>query len=319
MPKVYIWGTETRIEKVAGFGQQLAVILRLGVGYELMSAVSSRSHPQMSVGVMTLVTDVRGGRFSVSAYSCAKQYEGDITVATEPTTPNDESTEGATPDLVAPPVSAQNVKGFALAALIVGIFAFMVGLVPGLGIILGAGAAALGAIALVKKQPKGLAVTGLALGGVALLVSLSTTIALGAGLSSIADGADTAILEPAVPEAPVEAESEAPVEGAPVVPDVPAEYESALSKADTYSNMMHMSKAGLFDQLTSEYGEQFSAEAAQYAVDNVVADWNANALAKAKTYQDDMSMSPAAIHDQLTSEYGEQFTASEADYAIANL
>jgi hypothetical protein len=80
-----------------------------------------------------------------------------------------------------------------------------------------------------------------------------------------------------------------------------------------------MSKAGLYDQLTSEYGEQFSAEAAQYAVDNVVADWNANALAKARTYQDDMSMSPAAIHDQLTSEYGEQFTASEADYAIANL
>jgi len=72
MPKVYIWGTETLIEKVAGFGQQLAVILRLGVGYELMSAVSSRSHPQMSVGAVTLVTDVRGGRFSVSAYSCTK-------------------------------------------------------------------------------------------------------------------------------------------------------------------------------------------------------------------------------------------------------
>jgi len=261
-------------------------------------------------------------------------------VATEPTTPNDEATNGATPEVVTPSASAesdasapvtsapmaptapgpaQNLKGFALAALIVGIVAFMVGLVPVLGIILGAGAAALGTIALVKKQPKGLAVTGLALGGVALLVSLGTTIALGAGLSSIADGADTAISEPAVPEVPVEAEAEAPVEAAPVVPDVPAEYESALSKAGTYANMMHMSKAGLFDQLTSEYGEQFSAEAAQYAVDNVLADWNANALAKAKTYQDDMSMSPAAIHDQLTSEYGEQFTVSEADYAIANL
>ncbi len=268
-------------------------------------------------------------------------------MATEPTTPNDEATSGVTPEAVTPPVPAQsdasapvtstpdtstpstaaplapgfaqNLKGFALAALIVGIVAFMVGLVPVLGIILGAGAAALGAIALVKKQPKGLAVTGLALGGVALLVSLSTTVALGAGLSSIADAADTAISEPAVPDAPAETEAEAPVEDAPVVPDVPAEFESALSKAGTYANMMHMSKAGLFDQLTSEYGEQFSAEAAQYAVDNVVADWNANALAKAKTYQDDMSMAPAAIHDQLTSEYGEQFTVSEADYAIANL
>ncbi|MFC5123778.1 Ltp family lipoprotein [Pseudoclavibacter helvolus] len=82
---------------------------------------------------------------------------------------------------------------------------------------------------------------------------------------------------------------------------------------------MHMSKAGLYDQLVSEYGEQFSAEAAQYAVDNVQTDWNANALAKAKTYQNEMAMSPAAIHDQLTSEYGEQFTVEEADYAIANL
>jgi len=100
---------------------------------------------------------------------------------------------------------------------------------------------------------------------------------------------------------------------------VPAEYAAALRKADSYANIMHMSKAGLYDQLTSQYGEQFSPEAAQYAVDNVKTDWNANALAKAKNYQQSMSMSPAAIHDQLTSEYGEKFTPEEADYAIANL
>jgi hypothetical protein len=80
-----------------------------------------------------------------------------------------------------------------------------------------------------------------------------------------------------------------------------------------------MSKQGVYGQLVSEYGEQFSADAAQYAIDNVQADWNANALAKAKTYQDTMSMSPAAIHDQLTSEYGEKFTQAEADYAIQHL
>lgn len=80
-----------------------------------------------------------------------------------------------------------------------------------------------------------------------------------------------------------------------------------------------MSKKGLYEQLTSEYGEQFSKEAAQYAVDNVKADWNANALAKAKSYQETQNMSPAAIRDQLVSEYGEKFTAAEADYAIANL
>ncbi len=102
-------------------------------------------------------------------------------------------------------------------------------------------------------------------------------------------------------------------------PSVPAEYTSALNKATTYANTMHMSKRGVYDQLVSDYGEKFSADAAQYAVDNVKADWNANALAKAKTYQDTMSMSPSAIHDQLTSNAGEKFTQAEADYAIQHL
>ena len=101
--------------------------------------------------------------------------------------------------------------------------------------------------------------------------------------------------------------------------NVPAEYKSALSQATSYANTMHMSKQGVYDQLVSEFGGKFSAAAAQYGVDNVKADWNANALAKAKDYQKTMSLSPAAIHDQLTSSAGEKFTTAEADYAIAHL
>ena len=108
-------------------------------------------------------------------------------------------------------------------------------------------------------------------------------------------------------------------ESAPVVQDVPKEYKSALKKAEIYSEKMHMSKAGLFEQLTSEYGEKFSLEAAQYAVDNITADWNANALAKARIYQDSMAMSPQGIYDQLVSEYGERFTPEQAQFAINNL
>ncbi|MBN2747782.1 MAG: Ltp family lipoprotein [Bacteroidales bacterium] len=100
---------------------------------------------------------------------------------------------------------------------------------------------------------------------------------------------------------------------------VPAEYKSALNKATMYAKTMHMSKQGVYDQLVSEYGEKFSADAAQYAIDNMKADWNANALAKAKTYQNTMSMSPSAIHDQLTSAYGEKFTKAEADYALQHI
>lgn len=80
-----------------------------------------------------------------------------------------------------------------------------------------------------------------------------------------------------------------------------------------------MSKAGIYDQLTSEYGEKFSPEAAQYAMDNLEVDWNKNALEKARSYQDSMAMSPDAIYEQLTSEYGEQFTPEEAQYAVDNL
>lgn len=97
------------------------------------------------------------------------------------------------------------------------------------------------------------------------------------------------------------------------------EYLNALDKAEIYSNTMHMSKQAIYDQLTSEYGEQFPADAAQYAIDNLNADYKANALAKAKIYQQTMSMSKNAIYDQLVSEYGEQFTAEEAQYAIDHL
>ena len=105
----------------------------------------------------------------------------------------------------------------------------------------------------------------------------------------------------------------------PVDDGVPQEYKNALAKAESYSSLMNMSKQAIYDQITSEHGEGFPAEAAQYAVDNLQADYNANALEKAKSYYYDMSMSKDAVWDQLTSEYGEQFTASEADYAIANL
>ena len=53
------------------------------------------------------------------------------------------------------------------------------------------------------------------------------------------------------------------------VESVPTEYKSALKQAKTYSDVMNMSKAGIYDQLTSEYGGQFTEEAAQYAIDNL--------------------------------------------------
>ena len=73
-----------------------------------------------------------------------------------------------------------------------------------------------------------------------------------------------------------------------------------------------MSKQGIYNQLTSEYGEGFTPEEAQYAIDHLQADYKANALEKAKSYQENMHMSKKNIYDQLVSEYGEKFTAEEA-------
>lgn len=39
---------------------------------------------------------------------------------------------------------------------------------------------------------------------------------------------------------------------------VPTEYKSALKKAEDYSETMRMPKAGIYDQLVSEYGERGS-------------------------------------------------------------
>ena len=96
-----------------------------------------------------------------------------------------------------------------------------------------------------------------------------------------------------------------------------AEEKNALKKAETYSNSLHMSKQGIYNQLTSSV-EGFTKEVAQYAIDNIEADWNKNALEKAKTYQTSMNMSSKAIYNQLISSV-EGFTKSEAQYAIDNL
>lgn len=247
---------------------------------------------------------------------------------------DDQTISGPLTANVAPAPTAGASKGapWALLALIAGIVAILLGLVPVLGALLGAAAIVFAVLALRARLSKGQSVTGIVLGSLAVVASLGMTV----GVASVAPriSADAPLVaqstvEPtATPPAqpsptattpPAPTPTVPPAPPAPAAPAVPAEFTSALRKAGSYSSMMHMSKAGIYDQLTSQYGEKFSAEAAQYAIDNVAADWGANALAKAKSYQSQMSMSPEAIRDQLVSEYGEKFTPEEADYAVQHL
>lgn len=100
---------------------------------------------------------------------------------------------------------------------------------------------------------------------------------------------------------------------------VPWEYTAALKRANQYSEQLYMSKNKIYEQLTSEYGGKFSHEAAQYAIENIKADWNYNALKKAEVYRDKLGFSPKAIYDQLIHKNGSYFTSEQAQYAIDNL
>ena len=99
-----------------------------------------------------------------------------------------------------------------------------------------------------------------------LALCLVLTLAGCGGASSKAPEAQAETTQEQAPTAKAPSPEEKPAEEAPKVEEapkedksVPAEYRSALSKAQTYSDRMHMSKQGVYDQLTSEYGENFSA------------------------------------------------------------
>ncbi|MBD3752355.1 MAG: DUF2510 domain-containing protein [Micrococcales bacterium] len=82
-------------------------------------------------------------------------------------------------------------RGAAIAAIAVGIAAFLLGLIPFLGLILGITGIAIAAVALRKKQPRALAIAGLVLAIVATLSSTVTTIALISSVTSASPSPST--------------------------------------------------------------------------------------------------------------------------------
>ena len=101
--------------------------------------------------------------------------------------------------------------------------------------------------------------------------------------------------------------------------DVSREHQNALKSAQNYLDIMAFSEKGLFEQLTSEYGDQYPEDSAQYAIENVEVDYNEEALESAESYQEIMPMSDQELFDQLISEYGDQYSEEQAQYAIDNL
>jgi hypothetical protein len=86
--------------------------------------------------------------------------------------------------------SQSSSNGFAITALVVGIVAFLLGWTGILGLVLAIVALVFGILALTKKQSKGMGITGIALGSVALLTSLffiTVGLAVLGGVAQVAD------------------------------------------------------------------------------------------------------------------------------------
>ncbi|HKP08541.1 MAG TPA: Ltp family lipoprotein [Microbacterium sp.] len=96
---------------------------------------------------------------------------------------------------------------------------------------------------------------------------------------------------------------------------------NAVGSAQSYLQYSGFSRSGLHQQLTSEYGEGFPAEDAEFALvyleQNGLVDWNAEAVESAKSYLDYSNFSRDGLFEQLTSEYGEGFTPDQANHALA--
>lgn len=122
---------------------------------------------------------------------------------------------------------------------------------------------------------------------------------------------------PAEPATPAEPETPA----APEKPAMTTAQSSAVRSAESYLSFAAFSRVGLTKQLTSEYGEGFTPEDAEFAIAFVESvggvDWNQEAAESAKTYLDLQGFSRDGLYEQLTSEYGEGFTPDQANFGLA--
>lgn len=96
--------------------------------------------------------------------------------------------------------------------------------------------------------------------------------------------------------------------------------KNAIASAESYLSFMGFSRHGLIIQLSSEYGDGYTVEEAEFAVqyleDNGLVDWKEQATRSANSYLQTMSFSREGLKEQLTSEYGEGFTEEETEYAL---
>ena len=164
-----------------------------------------------------------------------------------------------------------------------------------------------------KKKPIALIV-------LAVLVVFGLFGCLGGGGSSNNDSSlsdDNEAIETSQVEETPEIEEEPIVEKEP---EMTASQRNAYRSAQNYISMMAFSKQGLIDQLSSEYGDNYDKEDAEFAVnyleENGEVDWVEEAKEAAQNYLDMMPFSKQELIDQLSSDYGDKYTYEQAEKAV---
>ena len=161
-----------------------------------------------------------------------------------------------------------------------------------------------------KKKRGGCLKWGAIIVGIFILVAILVTAINGS------DGEEGTTADTTTTQAPAPA-SESPAEEAPepepAEPEVPREFQNALRAAERYLSVSAFSQQGLAEQLQFE---DYSLEAAQYAAENVGADWNEQAVRKAEQYMDVSPMSRQGLVDQLMFE---KFTPEQAEYGASQV
>ena len=90
------------------------------------------------------------------------------------------------------------------------------------------------------------------------------------------------------------------------VNSIPLKYYQALNRANAFSNTMHMSKADIYDQIISAYGDNFSADAAQYAVDHLTNVWEPEEQEPVPTAQDSAEMVSNDMQEQVVTVFDDE-------------
>jgi Host cell surface-exposed lipoprotein len=107
---------------------------------------------------------------------------------------------------------------------------------------------------------------------------------------------------------------------APAAPAMTTAQQQAVEAAQGYLSMgSGFSQESLIKQLTSSYGSGFAQADAQFAVNYLNPNWDAQAVEAAQGYMQMGGFSASSLTQQLTSDYGDGFTQAQAEYAVAKV